>query len=699
MSETHIAPLRPELWLAAQNEAFRAAVNGAPLEQSLGILVRTAIEQFDGEARAAFYVVGASGTNLHHVVGMPERYARCVEGFPIGPDSFACGLAAHRRQPVIARDVRDEPQWQDWREVAEEHGFCAVWSFPVQTTAEKVVGTFALYFAEPREPEPGDLEFAATVAPTASIIIAQHLIQAELRADKARQTFLLRLSDALRPLSDPIEMECIATQMLGEHLGVAHASYAQFEVEDDGEYFVVECDYGAPGRPSFKGRYPAADFPGVTRELAAGQVMVVGDIAGDPRMTAAEKAAYASNDIATFVKAPLVKRGQLVGIVSIHDPATRTWTVAETALIEEVAERTWTSVERARAEAALRDSAEQYRSLFDSIDEAFYLIEVLRDAGGQPVDILYLEENPAAERLVQTKTKGRRLSEINPGFERDWLAILGRVASSGKPDRFERLSVLTDRWLDYHLFATGTGDDHVGILSSDVTERKSAEHALREGEQQLQAMVDRQRVLVAELQHRVRNILTVVRSVFARTVEAGGPVEEIADHFRGRLDSLARTQVIVTQSPHGRVDLENLIRDELLSVGAADGPTVRIAGPEVELTPKMAESLGLAIHELTTNAIKYGALKVPGATLEIGWSTSLGPGGELRLDLGWSEHGVPAIPVSPARQGFGTELIEEALPYRLGAETMLEFRGGGICCTISVPLCEGTVASGARRKA
>lgn len=196
----------------------------------------------------------------------------------------------------------------------------------------------------------------------------------------------------------------------------------------------------------------------------------------------------------------------------------------------------------------------------------------------------------------------------------------------------------------------------------------------------------RQQILLAELQHRVRNILAVVRSVFGRTVDAGGDLDDVADHFRGRLDSLARTQVVVTQRANGLVDLESLIRDELLSVGASDGPNLAIEGPEVALPPKAAESIGLAVHELTTNALKYGALRVSEARLDIGWKTSRGPKGGRRLDFTWLEQGIPAVPVDPVRQGFGSELIREALPYQLEAETSLDFRPGGVCCTISVPL-------------
>jgi len=208
---------------------------------------------------------------------------------------------------------------------------------------------------------------------------------------------------------------------------------------------------------------------------------------------------------------------------------------------------------------------------------------------------------------------------------------------------------------------------------------------------QMRLLNKRQEVLVAELQHRVRNMLTVVRSVFTRTAEAGGDLHDVVDHFRGRLDALARTQVIVTRNAGGTVDLENLIRDELLSVGIGEGPRLRIAGPDVALHARTAESIGLAIHELTTNALKYGALKVDSATLAIDWTVRAEANGR-RLDLTWLEQGVPAVPTRPAREGFGRELIEDALPYRLGAETRLEFLGGGVRCLISVPLPDADAA-------
>ena len=129
-----------------------------------------------------------------------------------------------------------------------------------------------------------------------------------------------------------------------------------------------------------------------------------------------------------------------------------------------------------------------------------------------------------------------------------------------------------------------------------------------------------------------------------------------------------------------------MIRDELLSAGAIDAPKLTIARPEIALTPKAAQAIGLAIHELTTNAVKYGALEVPDGAIYIRWTINMDCAGPRSVRLTWTEQGMPAVPVTSVHRGFGTDLIEEALPYPIGATTALEFVPGGVRCTIEVPL-------------
>lgn len=214
----------------------------------------------------------------------------------------------------------------------------------------------------------------------------------------------------------------------------------------------------------------------------------------------------------------------------------------------------------------------------------------------------------------------------------------------------------------------------------------AAENALRERDERTARDAA---MLAAELQHRARNILTIVRSVLRRSIETARDPADVVDHFQGRLAALARTYVVVINTTEGWVDLENLIRDELLSVGISDGPNVRISGPDVPLPPKTAGALGLAVHELTTNALKYGALRGDRGDLEIAWRLNVSYRQSDTLELIWNEKGVPLVPVAPVHEGFGREFIEKALPYQIGAETQIEFLAGGVRCRISFPLADG----------
>ena len=208
-----------EAWLAGHKEAFQAAVNGAPLEVSLGILIRTAIEQFDGKARCAFYIADPEGETLHHVVGMSAEYAHHIKSFRIGADSLSCGLAVHTGQPVLTRDVDAEALWKPWLWLAQQAGFRGCWSFPVETSTGKTVGSFAVYFTEPREATAQDQEFAAALTQAAAIIISRHQETEERArvataleqqrqelqtADRQKDEFLAMLGHELRNPLAPI---------------------------------------------------------------------------------------------------------------------------------------------------------------------------------------------------------------------------------------------------------------------------------------------------------------------------------------------------------------------------------------------------------------------------------------------------------------------------------------------------------------
>ncbi|HKY83040.1 MAG TPA: HWE histidine kinase domain-containing protein [Sphingobium sp.] len=506
--------------------------------------------------------------------------------------------------------------------------------------------------------------------------------QRRLRDTEELQAFLLRLSDALRPLADPVKVQRTAMALLCDHFHAIRAIY--FEIGADGDAIIGAEGADISGIPIPTTLRLSGFGEWVSKALADRQPVQMHDVDLDPRLDDARRAAYRSYGVRASAGIPLFKGGHVAVMMAIHLAEPHDWTAKDMQLLEEVAERTWEAVERARAESALRRSEQRLQLALDAASMGTFVWHLETDHVDYDAraHALFGEPPDATTRLLAFLTE-----IMHPEDRQRCRAAWLLMRSAGKDGHFhEEFRICPShepqRWLAVAAQAASRDGTHVSHVVGTVRDVTPA----REVQERIQGSEERLRVVVAELQHRVRNILTVVRSVFSRTFLNGNEPDEMADHFRGRLDALARTQVIVTQTAAGTADLENLIRDELMSVGVRDGPTVRIAGPDVMLSSRIAESLGLAVHELTTNALKYGALKVEGATLDIGWQTARDSDGALRLELVWQEVGVPAVPLDPIKEGFGRELIEGALPYRLGAETRIEFRGGGLRCTLSVPL-------------
>lgn len=229
--------------------------------------------------------------------------------------------------------------------------------------------------------------------------------------------------------------------------------------------------------------------------------------------------------------------------------------------------------------------------------------------------------------------------------------------------------------------------DHAGALTGffkigrNMTERRAIDERLR--------------VLVGELQHRTRNLLGVVRAVSDRTAARSDTLSDFGERFRHRLDALARVNGLLSQLSEGdRITFGTLIRTELAGHGVSDdargGGQVMLDGPEdIRLRSATVQTLALGLHELATNALKYGALSKPEGRLTVRWGVSPDAEGTQRLTVEWVERGVPPqmeTDGKPARQGYGRELIERALPYQLDADVTYVLDAQGVRCTIALPI-------------
>jgi PAS domain S-box-containing protein len=290
-----------------------------------------------------------------------------------------------------------------------------------------------------------------------------------------RNRFLLRLSDALRPLADPFDVQATACRLLAEYLQVDRTYYR--EVHEDRGVTVVCRDYFRPGLTSLVGEYPHDDFSEAAAVLQSGQPLVVDSVEHSTRFSETARASYRSLGFRAFICAPLLKGGRFVGTLSVVNGSDREWSDDDVSLVHEVAERTWDARERARSVDDLRRSEEKYRRVFNSIAEGLVVVEMIYDDRGKPVDYRFLEANPALERMTGLHdVVGKTVREVNPAVENAWIEVVDRVTRTGESVRFEEYSRRSRRWYTVHASRIGgDGSRLLTLIFDDITERKEAE--------------------------------------------------------------------------------------------------------------------------------------------------------------------------------------------------------------------------------
>jgi len=327
---------------------------------------------------------------------------------------------------------------------------------------------------------------------------------------------------------------------------------------------------------------------------------------------------------------------------------------------------------RREIERELLESKERYQTLFDSIDEGFAIVEVLFE-GDRPVDYRFVEVNAAFERQTGLPdAEGKTARELAPETEDHWFEAYGRISTTGKAERFEAPAKSLGKFFDVYAFPTGSPDAHwVGALFRDVSDRKESE-AQRE-------------MLTAELSHRVKNTLAVVQALARSPSGRNQTVEQYRERLIARIQALARAHDQLLETHWQSADLKALVDETLLPyrrTGRRD--PIIVEGPDVRLTPKQGLGLALILHELATNASKYGALSTDGGSLRLTWSREQSGEGK-HVHLIWTERGGPKVK-EKAADGFGTKLIKQACSYELDGSGELLFDAEGLVAKIVFPI-------------
>ena len=306
-------------------------------------------------------------------------------------------------------------------------------------------------------------------------------------------------------------------------------------------------------------------------------------------------------------------------------------------------------------------------AVLESVSDAFYALDT---------DWRFVVFNRAAEAYFGVDRQavlGRDLWEVFPQglgtpFETYCRAAMKDGASASvettsrlRPDRVVELRIVPMR---------GGG---VALTLTDITERKSADA--------------RQRLLANELNHRVKNSLATVQAIAAQSLRGPDVSDEARERFMARLMALARANDVLVAETWSGASLASVA--EQMSHPHGNGERFTIGGPDVHLAPQTATAMALGLHELATNAAKYGALSTPQGRVSLTWTLD-GEGESRRLKLTWRETGGPPVG-APGMPGFGSRLIERGLASELKANVRLLYAPSGVVFSLIAPLGESVV--------
>ena len=226
-------------------------------------------------------------------------------------------------------------------------------------------------------------------------------------------------------------------------------------------------------------------------------------------------------------------------------------------------------------------------------------------------------------------------------------------------------------------------------------EKRAAEQALRRSQEHQEAMAKaeaHQRTLIEELNHRVKNMLTVVNAMARQTLASSPSVDVFSEKFTQRIDALGRTYSLLSREQWGFVPLSEIARESLEPYVWEDKDRIIHQGPYVPLDSKTALALGIVFHELATNAVKHGALSNSDGTVTIAWEAENKGKGVSRLALHWHETGNGEC-CPPARTGFGSRLIRLEVTHELNGEVELNYAKTGLQVAINFPLTGSPVSA------
>jgi PAS domain S-box-containing protein len=474
-----------------------------------------------------------------------------------------------------------------------------------------------------------------------------------------RLSLQVKLADRLRGLTEAQDLKAAAAAILGEYLGAGRVGFA--DVDEGADSVVVagewRRDEAVPSLPSHATRL--SDLPPLAiAYLRTGEVLAIPDVHNLEQGSSPEDADLGLRlEVRAVVTVPLVRDGRLRAMLFVHELEPREWKRSEMAIARDVAERSWAAVERAESEHRLRDSEDHYRHTVELNPQVTWT--ATPDGQLNRVSKRW-QDWTGTTGLGESWADGLHPDDREVTFE-----VWGRSVATGEPYDIEHRVKMVDgsyRWARSRAFPRHADDGSICLWygsTEDINEQKLAE--------------ERQGLLINELNHRVKNTLATVQAIAFQTLKGDIPLSEARSRFEARLLALSRAHNLLTEQNWAGAALQDVVRDATEYLAQE---RFNLSGPPVWLAPRAALAIALALHELGTNAVKYGALSTEKGSVDLRWALE---GDVLLID--WKEKEGP--PVShPENRGFGSRLIERNLSADLGGTARLMFEPDGLHCII-----------------
>jgi PAS domain S-box-containing protein len=624
-----------------------------------------AIREALGYQRASILLFDDSGS-MRFIAwrGLSDGYRRAVDGHSPWTRDTEDPL------PICIENIDSADLDDALKATIKAEGIRALAFVPLFAKGE-LVGKFMTYCDTPRAFTDAEINLAVTIARQLGFSLermraAEALIeaQAQLVSELAATQQLHKISTQLIQEN---EAEALHEKVLDAAMAIMRSDFASMQLfhPERGELRLLAYRGFNPAAAAFWEWVRPASGSTCGVALATRDRSMVADVELSDVMRGSEDLeTYRQTGIRAVQSTPLISRtGCMLGMISTHWSQVHQPREHDLRLLDVLARQAADLIERTEAEQVAQRLSAIVGSSYDAI--------VSKDLNG-----IITSWNNGAERLFGYRAEeaiGKPILILIPAdHPNEEPNILDRIRRGERVDPYETVRRRKDGSLVEILLTVSPVKDVysrvVGAskIAHDISERKRAEKLLR--------------TVMHELSHRSKNLLSVIQAMAQQTARLSPSVDAFLDRFIGRVQGLAASQDLLVNQNWTGVSLDELVRQQLQPFGGRDAGRIEADGPPLYVAPDAAQTLGLALHELATNASKYGALSVPGGSVAVQWKIEPGSG-TPRFRMSWRERGGPSVETTE-RSGFGRMLIERLTADKLNATILLTFAREGVVWTL-----------------